>query len=128
MKIFLILILLFFIGCSSAQIKSNYLINFLHHPNAAKYIIFFEERPDSNFQLKDSLDYLEPVNLSPYKITELNVPSTVSLNLLNDGKFIRAAVVVEDTAGFYSLMGVSPIYKKGLIPPKPSDISITRIQ
>ena len=126
---FLMKILMFFsiilLGCSSAQVQSDYLISFNQHPKAVKYLVFLEQRTDSLFRLKDSIDYLEPINLSSLKIAELTNSVPVSIKLNNDGKLLRAGVVVEDTAGFYSVMGVSVILKKPVIPDKPTQVSIT---
>ena len=124
MKI-LMFFLIILLGCSSAQVQSDYLISFNEHPEAVKYLVFLEQRTDSLFQLKDSIDYLEPVNLSSLKIAEMTNPVPVSLRLTNDGKLLRAGVVVEDTAGFYSVMGVSAILKKPVIPDKPTQVNIT---
>lgn len=124
MKI-LMFFLIILLGCSSAQVQSDYLISFNEHPEAVKYLVFLEQRTDSLFQLKDSIDYLEPVNLSSLKIAEMTNPVPVSLRLTNDGKLLRAGVVVEDTAGFYSVMGVSAILKKPVIPNKPTQVNIT---
>lgn len=113
------------LGCSSAQVQSSYLITFENHPEATKYLVFLEQRVDSSFQIQDSVDYLEPVNLSELKIAETTTATPVQITLKNDGKLMRAGVVVEDTAGFYSVMGVSAIIRKPVIPEKPSQVNIT---
>lgn len=125
-NLILVLVALFTISCNS-QVRSNYTINFDQHPQAAKYLVFIEQRTQSTgFALQDSVDYLEPVDLSYLKIAETTSAVPVTISLVNDGKFIRAGLVVEDSAGFYSVMGVSQIYQKGTIPNKPINISITK--
>lgn len=125
MKNLIFFFLSILLGCSSAQVQSDYLISFNEHPQAVKYLVFIEQRTDSLFQLKDSIDYLEPVNLTSLKIAETTNPIPVTIRLTNDGKLLRAGVVVEDTAGFYSVMGVSAIMRKPVIPDKPAQVNIT---
>lgn len=128
MKSLIVLFIIFFMACSNGQIYSDYQINFSQHPTAVKYFIFFEERDDTNqFLLQDSVDYLEPIDLSELKIAETTSAIPVTIRLKNNGRLIRAGVVVEDTAGYYSVMGVSSIYAKGTIPDKLSNVSITRV-
>lgn len=126
-KRLIVLLAFLVVSCSSAQIKSDYQINFQPHPQAVKYLIFLEQKdtPDT-FALQDSADYLEPIDLTNYKIAETTTAIPVIISLKNDGKYIKAGVVVEDTAGFYSVMGVSGVFQKGIIPDKPTQISIEK--
>lgn len=129
MKKLIILLLVTFVvvACTSAQIRSDYQINYQQQPEAAKYLIFIEEREvPIGFALQDSVDYLDPINLLNYKIAETTSALPVIISLKNDGKYVKAGVVVEDTAGFYSVMGVSEVFRKGIIPNKPNEISIEK--
>ncbi len=128
MKIIIFLLAAFVVvACTSAQIRSDYQINYQPHPQAVKYLIFLEERETPvTFALQDSADYLEPINLTSYKIAETTSAIPVIVSLKNDGKYLKAGVVVEDTAGFYSVMGVSAVFQKGIIPNKPTQISIEK--
>lgn len=125
-KILMIVITLIAVVSCKAQLRSNYVVNFNQHPQAAKYLVFLEERQTPiGFALQDSVDYLAP-SLLDYKIAETTSATPVVVNLKNDGKYIRAGVVVEDSAGYYSVMGVSPVIQKGIIPNKPTLITITK--
>ena len=125
-KFLIILITLIAIVSCKAQLRSNYVINFNQHPSAAKYLVFLEERQTPiGFALQDSVDYLQP-SLLDYKIAETTSATPVIVNLKNDGKYIRAGLVVEDSAGYYSVMGVSAVIQKGTIPSKPTLITIIK--
>ncbi|MEM4260395.1 MAG: hypothetical protein QXG00_04120 [Candidatus Woesearchaeota archaeon] len=123
---FIMFVFISMVSCNG-QVRSDYQITFDTHPQAVKYLVFLEERTtNTGFALKDSADYLEPINLTQYKIAEVTTANPVIVNLLNDGKYLKAGVVVVDAAGFYSVMGCSQVYRKGLIPSKPVNISITK--
>jgi len=125
-KLIFLLVALLTISCNS-QIRSNYTITFDQHPQAAKYLVFIEQRTQSTgFALQDSVDYLEPIDLSYLKIAETTTATPVTISLVNDGKYLRAGLVIEDSAGFYSVMGVSQVFQKGTIPNKPTNIAIIK--
>ena len=128
MKSLVIFMFLVLLACTNGQIRSDYQISFNSHPQAAKYLVFLEERSQpTGFALQDSVDYLDPINLLQFKIAETTSAVPVTVRLINDGKYIRAGLVVEDSAGFYSVMGVSQVYQKGTIPSKPSSVVINKV-
>jgi len=124
--VLLVALIVTFNVCTPAQAKSNYKISYTAVTDAVTYMIFAEERiTNTGFSLVDNIDYLDPTNLSAFKIGESTTLS-FTIKLPNDSKFVVAGVVAVDVNGFYSAMGVSSVVQKGKSPGKPGGVTFQK--
>lgn len=93
----------FVIACN-AQPKSDYVISSNSVTNAVKYHFFLEKKTSSP-SLVQEMDYLSP-DVTSLEIGTSTTPS-YTINLSNDGSEYIVGVVAEDSAGYYSGMGVN---------------------
>ena len=105
MKRFLTIIAVigFVIACN-AQPKSDYVISSNSVNNAVKYHFFLEKNSTSP-SLTQDMDYLNP-DVTALEVGTSTTPS-FTVNVTNDGSEYVVGVVAEDSAGFYSGMGVN---------------------
>jgi len=96
--------LIMFPNCS-AQPKGDYEIYCNVIPIATKYHFFLEKKSAIIYKLITGMDYLSP-NVSTLKVGESATP-TFTVNLINDGSEYTVGVVIQNSAGFYSGMGIS---------------------
>lgn len=124
MKILMILFtVVFLVIACNAQPKNDYEIYSGAVTGATKYHFFLEKKSSSPYKLVQGMDYLSP-DVSALKVgTSTNPVFTV--NLTNDGSEYTVGVVAENTAGFYSGMGVA-IGTVGVVPTTPAGVGFRK--
>jgi hypothetical protein len=122
----IILVMVFMIACSPdtpPQPKTNYDIYSGSITGATKYHFFLEKKSATAYHLVQGADYLSPT-LAAYKVGEASTP-TFMVNLTNDGSEYTVGVVAENSAGFYSGLGVAT-GTVGLVPTTPAGVGLRK--
>lgn len=110
------------VGCN-AQPKSTYTIK-VGEPvaGAVKYHYFLEKKSTTQ-SLTQGMDYLNP-NVSNLEIGS-NAKTSFDVELKNDGSEYVIGVVAEDSAGYYSAMGIGA-GSVGKVPNTPALITLIK--
>jgi hypothetical protein len=121
--LFAVIMLLMFIVNCNGQPKSDYEIYSSPVTGAAKYHFFLEKKSAAAYKLVQGMDYLNP-NVSTLKVGEATTP-VFTINLNNDGSEYTVGIVAENSAGYYSGMGVA-IGTVGTVPSVPAGIGLRK--
>lgn len=114
---------LMFISSCNGQPRSNYQIYSSGVPGAVKYHFFLEKKSANPYKLIQAMDYLNP-SVIDLKVGESENPIFI-VNLPNDGSEYAVGVVAENSAGFYSGMGVA-VGTVGLVPSIPAGVEFRK--
>lgn len=117
-----IILLIFVVNCNG-QPKSDYEIYSSPVTGAAKYHFFLEKKSAAAYQLIQGMDYLSP-DVTILKVGEATTP-VFTVNLSNDGSEYTVGIVAENSAGYYSGMGVS-IGTVGVVPSAPGGVGLRK--
>jgi len=122
----ILLVIFFVLACSPEtppQPKSDYEIYSNPITSATKYHFFLEKKSATAYKLIQGMDYLSP-NVTTLKVGEATTPA-FTINLSNDGSEYTVGIVAENSAGFYSGMGVA-IGTVGVVPSAPGGIGLRK--
>lgn len=120
---FLVVIFLIAVSACNGQPKSNYEIYSSGVTGAVKYHFFLEKKSANPYKLIQGMDYLNP-SVTSLKVGESASP-VFEVNLPNDGSEYAIGIVAENSAGFYSGMGVA-IGTAGIVPSIPAGVGFRK--
>lgn len=117
-----------FFACSPdtpPQPRADYEIFSNTISGGSKYSFFAEKKVSGvPYKLVQGMDYLSPSVLA-LKVGESTTAPVFTINLLNDGSEYAVGVVVQNSAGFYSGMGVST-GTVGVVPLTPGGVGLRK--
>ncbi len=117
-----IMVTILIIACQ-AQPKSDYELYGNTVTGAVKYHFFLEKKSATAYKLTQGMDYLSP-SVNNLKVGESTTP-VFMVNLANDGSEYTVGIVAENSAGYYSGMGVA-VGTVGISPAAPGGVGLRK--
>ena len=120
LSVLLLVSVIFLVDCHG-QPKGDYEIFSDPVPDAVTYHFFLEKESTVEFRLKENMDFISVLDL---KVGQ-SVNPTFDVQLDNDGSHYAVGVVAENSAGYYSGMGVA-VGSVGSVPSVPAGVGLRK--